>query len=217
MKKFLVASLLLGATSLFACVAHAGEIEVFEHADFGGRAVALREVTPSFSRFGFNDRSSSIVVRSGRWEVCSDDDFNGFCAVLERGEYPRLDPRLNDRISSAREVDRRDGRGPQYDRDERRDDRREDRRDERRNDAGADVVLFSENGLRGRSVQVGGTVATLVDAGFNDAAVSMVIRRGSWELCSDRDFRGECRVFGPGQYGNLGPLSRQLTSLRRVD
>ena len=217
MNKSLVFSALFGLASLLSGMARAGEINLFEQPDFGGRVVDLRGITPSLNRIGFNDRTSSVVVRAGRWEVCSDDDFNGYCAVLERGDYPRLDPRLNDRISSVRELgDRR-----HTDRDERRDER--DERDGRRDggwqqdqqEQGVSVVLFSEENLRGRSLPVAGDVGTLVDAGFNDTAASMVIRRGVWELCSDRDFRGQCRLFGPGEYRRLEPaLYRSVTSMR---
>lgn len=218
MSKFLVVTALFGLVTVFSGVARAGEIALFEQPNFGGRAVSLQSVTPSLSRFGFNDRASSIVVRAGRWEVCSDDNFSGFCAVLERGDYPQLDGRLADRISSAREVgDRRQN--DRDDRDDRRDGRGEDDRQrgwqQDQQEEGASVVLFSEENLRGRSVPVAGDVGTLADAGFNDAAASMVIRRGVWELCSDRDFRGQCRVFGPGEYRRLEPaLYRAVTSMR---
>ncbi|GAA4020601.1 beta/gamma crystallin-related protein [Actimicrobium antarcticum] len=213
MNKSIAATLLLGImgiAGLFAGAAHAGEIDIYEHPDFGGRAIALRDATPSLGRVGFNDRASSVVVRGGKWEVCSDDEFNGYCAILDRGEYRRLDGRLNDRISSAREVDGRDR------------DRDEDGRPRHRGgwerggqDRGASVTLFSEEGMRGRSMSVTNNVVTLSDANFNDTAASMVIEGGYWELCSDRDFRGQCRVLGPGQYRRLEPgLYRSLSSLR---
>ncbi|MFT5533520.1 MAG: hypothetical protein ACI8WM_001416 [Burkholderiaceae bacterium] len=206
---------LLSLAMLFSGVARAGEISLFDRSDFAGRVLDLRESEASLSRFGFNDRASSIVVRAGRWEVCSDDNFNGFCSVLERGDYRRLDPRLNEQVSSVREIDSRQ----QYDgnawRDERRDGRYgEDRQRGWRDESGS-VMLFSEENMRGRSLPVEGDVGTLVDAGFNDAAASMVIRRGVWELCTDRDFRGQCRVLGPGEYRRLEPrLYRSITSLR---
>jgi hypothetical protein len=221
MNKSLVFTVLFGLASLISGVARAGEITLFEQPEFGGRVVDLREITPSLNRFGFNDRASSVVVRAGRWEVCSDDNFNGFCAVLERGDYPHLDPRLNDRISSVREVgDRRhNDRDGRSDRDDRRDGGRDGGREggwqQDPQDERAGVILFSEENLRGRSLPVAGDVGTLVDAGFNDAAASMVIRRGVWELCSDRDFRGQCRLFGPGEYRRLEPaLYRSVTSMR---
>ena len=40
--------------------AHAGDITLFEDVDLRGRAVNLRETTDDLSRFGFNDKVSSI-------------------------------------------------------------------------------------------------------------------------------------------------------------
>ncbi|MEC5216042.1 hypothetical protein RCH09_000979 [Actimicrobium sp. GrIS 1.19] len=216
MTKATLRAVFLCLGTLLASVVHAGEIDIYEHPDFGGRAIALRDTTPSLGRVGFNDKSSSIVVRSGKWEVCSDDNFNGFCAILDRGEYRRLDGRLNDRISSAREVDGRD-------RDDGRGDRDADRGGPRHNggwergepNSAARVVLFSEDGMRGRSVAITSNVVTLADAGFNDAAASLVVEGGYWEVCSDRDFRGQCRVLAPGEYRHLEPaMYRSITSVR---
>ena len=92
-------------TGVASSAAHAGEISLFEGAGFGGRVVTLRATAPSVSNVGFNDRTSSIVVRSGRWEVCSDDNFRGDCAIFEPGQYSSLDGRFDKRVSSAREVE----------------------------------------------------------------------------------------------------------------
>jgi hypothetical protein len=61
---------------------------------------------------GFNDRASSMVVRNGRWQVCSDADFRGKCVTLDPGEYPSLRSMgLNDRLSSVRELGQGQGQG----------------------------------------------------------------------------------------------------------
>jgi hypothetical protein len=41
--------------------------------------------------------------------------------------------------------------------------------------------------------------------GFNDRASSMRVEQGYWIFCSDADFNGYCRTFGPGDYPNLPP------------
>jgi hypothetical protein len=99
--------IVLLAGLLFQGVAQAGQVTLYTHDNFNGRAVTVQGATPNLSQFGFNDRASSMVIASGRWEVCVDDDFRGRCAVFERGEYARLSG-LNDQISSLREVDGRD-------------------------------------------------------------------------------------------------------------
>jgi len=195
--------------AVFLCGAVNGaEITLYEHANFAGSQMTLRGWTPDIARTGFNDRASSVVVRSGRWELCTDAGFRGTCVILARGEYPVLDERLNDRISSAREVDRE---GAEL-------------RDGPRPDAGAmpaaagpgRVVLFREPGLRGGNVSFTGPVEDLARLNFNDAAASMLVESGSWVVCRDSRFRGDCRVFEPGRYDELAAygLDRSISSIR---
>jgi hypothetical protein len=232
MKNTLTAAFLLAAT-LAGQAATAGEIHLFSREDFRGQRVVIADgAANNFVDFGFNDRASSLVVRSGTWELCEHKNFQGQCAVFERGEYPDL-RRFNNNFSSAREIERHRDRGqgwaygregrdePDYRdyREERRDDRwRDQRREERRyeRDGGPAVELFNDNGLRGRSVAIGSDVRTLRDAGFNDNANSMVIHYGTWELCEHADYGGRCRVYGPGRYQDLQDFSDRISSLRRI-
>lgn len=88
--------------------AFAGEMILFQDANFQGRSLSLRSDASDLSRQGFNDKTSSVIVRSGTWEVCKDARYRGGCRVLQPGRY-RTVP-MNDAISSAREV-RGKGRG----------------------------------------------------------------------------------------------------------
>ncbi len=178
--------------------AGAAEITLYEHANFAGAQLTLRGYTRDISSTGFNDRASSIVVNSGRWELCTDSDFRGTCAVFTRGEYPVIDGRLNDRISSARETgsygDRRGG----Y------------------NDYGRGAIeLFDQAGFAGRSLKLDSDAPSLGRSGFNDRAASMNVIQGTWELCVDAEFAGDCRTFAPGRYPDLGyGMARQVSSAR---
>ena len=98
--KWIVASsVALAVTSAFA-----GEITLYERPDFQGRyAVANDEVSIVASR-GFRDTASSIVVRDGIWEVCTDAYFRGRCTELQPGNYPGIDVTLSGRIASVRQV-----------------------------------------------------------------------------------------------------------------
>lgn len=85
----------------------AGQVTFYEHEGFAGRSFTANEPVRNFQRYGFNDRASSVVVSRGLWEVCEDARFSGRCVVLRRGNYPSLEAMsLNDRVSSARIVDR---------------------------------------------------------------------------------------------------------------
>ncbi|MGZ5131353.1 MAG: beta/gamma crystallin-related protein [Caldimonas sp.] len=184
-----------------ACgAAQAAEITLYEHAGFAGAQLTLRGWTPDISRVGFNDRASSIVVTSGRWELCSDADFKGTCATFTRGEYPTLEGRLNDRISSAREVgsygDRRGGYA-EYGR-------------------GA-VQLFSRPNFAGSSLKLEADAPSLNQSNFNDRAASLIVTQGTWELCVDDNFAGDCRSYTPGSYPELGfGLDKSVSSARLV-
>src|SRR5205085_9087265 len=101
-----LAAALLVALGLGAASVRAAEITLYERANFGGGQLTLRGYTPSFAGTGFDHPVSSIVVTSGRWELCSAADFKGRCAVFGPGEYPTIDPSLDNRYSSAREIGR---------------------------------------------------------------------------------------------------------------
>src|SRR5437867_2387656 len=152
-RTLLVAALL--ATSAIA--AQAAEMILYESPGFSGRQLTLRGYMPDINSFGFNDRASSVTVRSGMWEVCTDAEFRGFCATLQPGEYRMLDPRFNDRISSAREVTAQAADvPPRYD-SPRYDPRVELQRVEPR----GTIELFSQSGFRGRSLGVERSIPNL--------------------------------------------------------
>lgn len=82
------------------------QVTFFEDEGFAGRSFTADKQVDDFSRAGFNDRASSVVVLGQRWEVCVDSRFNGRCVVLSPGRYGSLASMgLNDRISSVRAVD----------------------------------------------------------------------------------------------------------------
>ena len=196
-----IAALIAGLALLAAShAAQAAEMTLYESTDFGGRQLTLRGWTPNVGVTGFNDRTSSIVVHSGRWEVCSDIDFKGTCTVLAPGQYPAL-REMNDRISSAREVGSNAERRGSY------------------QDYGrGSIQLFGRPDFGGATLQLDADAPTLARSGFNDRASSVIVSAGTWELCTDDNYRGDCRTYGPGRYADLGyGMSRQLSSARLVN
>jgi hypothetical protein len=154
----------------------------------------------NFDRTGFNDRANSAVVHDGRWEICVDADFSGGCSVLAPGSYPNLGAYAG-RISSVRPID------GQYS-------------NNRANDRGvnrdARATLYEGPNLSGRSFVLNGTMQNLGATGFNDRASSLRVESGYWIFCSDAEFRGECRTFGPGNYASLAGLNNMISSGRRI-
>lgn len=216
--------------ALPVAAAQAGEITLYTHSNFNGPALSLRGETPDLVPYNFNDRASSVVVRSGTWQLCEHADFRGRCMVVERGEYPVL-AGFNDMISSAREIggrgewngrDERNEHNDRWDRNERNDrnerhGRRWERDDERGHGHGRDPIeLFSQSAFNGARLGLRNDVRTLVDYDFNDQAGSIVVNEGRWELCEHADFGGRCIVLEAGRYEFLDNMNNRISSLRRI-
>jgi len=179
------------------------------HADAGYRGGALQVdgAVPDLARIRFNDRISSISIRSGVWEVCTDANFRGKCATIDTSVSRLNDLRLNDNISSIRPA----GYG-------RNDVGYDDRRRDGHRGRKADVVLFSQADLRGDPFELKGDVADLSDYRFNDKASSILVTRGTWLACEHANYRGRCEVISRGS-GDLRPvgLNNNISSIRRYD
>lgn len=182
---------------------------LFEHGNFRGSALPVSSAIPSMSDYRFNDKASSVQVRSGQWEVCSDGNFRGRCRILDASSGALSYTGMNDNISSVRPVGygygRHDGRwgdrnGPGY------------------GDArGADIVLFEHSDFRGRSFPLDGDIPSLYQTGLNDEVSSIAINRGRWQVCTDGYFRGECRILDRSISGlTYIRLNDKITSIRRV-
>jgi len=85
----------------------AAQVTFYERQGFEGQSFTTGKQINNFSRHGFNDRASSVVVLNNRWEVCEDIKFDGQCVVLRPGRYPSLAAMgLNNQVSSVRAVSR---------------------------------------------------------------------------------------------------------------
>ncbi|HZF16379.1 MAG TPA: beta/gamma crystallin-related protein [Steroidobacteraceae bacterium] len=99
-------------SALFGCglalamqAAEATQITFYEGEGFRGRAFTTDRRVENFKDFGFNDRASSVVVDSGRWEVCEDSRYTGHCVLLRPGAYDSLSGMgVNNRVTSVRLV-----------------------------------------------------------------------------------------------------------------
>ena len=184
MNNLLRTAVAFAALAASAC-ALAQEVTLYTGKDFKGRSVTLQEEARNFQRLDLNDKVSSLRVRHGTWELCTDSEFRGRCRTFERGEYASLG-KENDTYSSARPVHAKGDRRPR-------------------------IVLFDSSSHSGRSVELDGRVDNFERIGFNDRAQSINVERGNWRLCSDSDGRGECREFGPGRH-QLPPGLRSRVS-----
>ena len=197
-----LAWLMAGLACAAAQTAHAAVAILFEHQNFEGQRLAVRDAMPNLDRTRFNDRAESMLIREGLWEVCTDAYYRGYCARLGPGEYRNLGGELTRRISSLREVRGAPpaGQRPAL-------------------SGRPHALLYSDPDFEGRELLIEDSVVTnLEDWGFNDRAASLKIVGGSWLLCTDADFRGRCRTFGPGDYPRLpGDTANRISSARRVE
>ena len=175
-------------------------VTFYERENFAGRPVDMNGTVPNFVERGFNDRAMSVVVEGSPVEVCMDINFNGGCTILKPGRYPTLG-HLGGQISSVR---------PAFE--QRGDQRGQGQRDGRE----ARATLYSGQGMTGRAITLDHEGASDLQ-NFNDKASSLRVERGYWIFCSDVQFRGECRTFGPGDYAQLPPgFDNRISSGRRI-
>ena len=190
----------------------AQEITLFEDDNFNGARYGANNSVDDLSRVGFNDRASSVIVRSGSWQLCADSYFRGTCITLQPGQYPSLNSMgMNDAVSSIREVGWSSGGGwPGGN-------QSGGNQGGGWGSGGGSLVLFSSPGLTGQQFPVNGPMRNFDGTGFNDRAQSAVVNGGTWQLCADADFMSSCEVFSPGRYDNLGSVSGRVSSARPFD
>src|SRR5687768_420215 len=218
-------ALIAATAALFVGAAQAGDTEfiIYKQTGFQGPSYIVNGEVANLEG-GFAREASSLVVKGGYWEACTDDHFKGTCHVVGPGQYPRLDRSLMDRIVSVRFLgtDTRHAKNAwnperfasREERRDTRDDWRDERRDRRAGQAAVD--LYNGPDFRGRSVRVDSATDNLRDERFDGRASSMVVHEGVWQLCTEPRFQGMCRVFGPGEYARLAELDDRVSSLRRV-
>ncbi len=198
---------ILFATSLAGCAAAAvaQEITLFEGENFSGRRFAANSSMPNLDATGFNDRAASAIIRAGTWQLCSDAYYRGNCVTLEPGNYSTLGAMgLSNRLSSLREIGWNSGGGG----------------------GGGGVPggggyaaraqLFEGEGFVGQNIMMEQPLPNFDQSGFNDRGRSLIVLSGTWQLCSDAFFKGDCRDYGPGRYNSLGGTNGQTSSARPI-
>lgn len=175
-----------------------GRVTFYEAEDFEGRAFSVTGAVPNFQARGFNDRAESAVVEGGPVEVCIDVNFGGGCTVLNPGRHASLGGYRN-RISSVRPVASAPRVPPSAGA-----------------GRGASATLYGGQNLTGRAVALDREGASDL-RGLSDRASSLMVERGYWIFCSEPEYRGECRTFGPGEYRQLPPdFNNNIASGRRI-
>ncbi|MBS1139338.1 MAG: hypothetical protein H6R13_791 [Proteobacteria bacterium] len=202
---------ILAMACLAISTAAAAEVTFYEREGFAGQSFSTDRQVGNFERFGFNDRASSVIVSSERWEVCEDRKFRGRCVVLRPGEYPSLAAMgLNERVSSVRLI-QRNARisANRY---------APDPIAAPRDNAVPQITFFEQEGFAGRSFKTEDRVINFARQGFNDRASSAIVLNQRWEVCENAGFTGRCVVLQPGRYPSLAAmgLNDRISSVREV-
>ncbi len=146
------------------------EIVLWEHASFTGNTVTLKTAAPSFVSLGFNDKASSIEVRSGVWTVCEDVNYGGRSLTLRKGRYDidYLTQNLgNDMISSVRPTE---------------------------------IILYEHDRFSGRSMKLIDDTTDLTPMGFNDIVSSIEVTSGECTVYEHVNYQGKSLVLKMGRF-----------------
>ncbi len=100
----MAAALFLAAPSAQAAPhSHVGII-LYQEDNFGGDSREIRDDQPDLDWIHFDDRVSSVEVRHGVWELCTDSHYRGRCITVNH-DVAKLDRlHFDDTISSVRRV-----------------------------------------------------------------------------------------------------------------
>jgi hypothetical protein len=176
-------------------------LTLFDAQNFRGRSYSTQDEVRNLADAGFNDMAVSIRVDGGRWQVCTDSDFRGQCLTLDRNDG-QLAPIFARQISSIRRLSGGGGYqgggypGGGY------------------QNQTPTLTMFDDQNFRGRSYAAQREVRNLADVGFNDMAVSIRVDGGRWQVCTDKNFQGQCMVIDRNTSQLATNFLRQISSIR---
>ncbi len=194
----LVAGALLGLS--LSTTALAQDVELYDKPDFRGVRLTLSAATPDLGAYGVGGRVASVVVKRGQWEFCTQPQFGGACISVGPGRYGQLPPALRGNLNSLRESGGGNSAASP----------RPTPPSER---LAAGIILFSGN-FNGPQVALRESTPDLRQRSFDDAANTVEVRSGSWDLCQDLDFTGGCLRLGPGRHTLPAAFRARVTSAR---
>lgn len=197
----LVAGALFGLS--LAAPALAQDVELYDQPDFRGVRLTLSAATPDLGAYGIGGRVASVVVKRGQWEFCTQPQFGGACISVGPGRYGQLPPALRGSVNSLRETGGNGNNNPVA----------APRPVPPRERMAAGIILYAGN-FAGPQVALRESTPDLRQRSFDDAAVTVEVRSGNWDLCQDLDFTGGCLRLGPGRHTLPAAFRSRVTSVR---
>ena len=151
-------------------------VTLFVEPNYRGNQETLFDDTPDLRDLGLNDLISSIEIPAGEvWEVCQDINFSNRCEVLTRSVSNLAAIGWNDRISSMRRLEG-SGLSP--------------RGTSGAFDSEPRLILYARPGYRGAARVMEDEVRNI--GAFANRVASVEVRGGTWELCDQAAWRGNC-------------------------
>ncbi|WP_417471214.1 beta/gamma crystallin-related protein [Maricaulis sp.] len=183
-----MAALVLAGT---AGAASAQEIILYDQPNFQGQSLTINRAVSDLSAMRFNDRTSSIRIVSGQWELCVDSNYDGGCFTYTGNEAGL--GRYDNIYTALRPVAVRSGHGGRP--------------------GGNSLTLYSGPNFTGRAVVLNEAQADLSRLGFNDATQS--IRHSgssSWRICDDANYGAPCMQVDGDLPSIRGGLAGRISS-----
>lgn len=168
---------------------------VYRDRDFLGRGKYVPAGSSvELADHGLAGKVSSLRIRHGLWEACERECFRGWCHTFSRDRADLADHGFDDRMRSFRQLTGTRTNG---------------------------LLLYKDPGLRGPARYLpAGTAYT--DFGgdalrINDAASSLVVLGGAWQVCTNTRFRGRCETVR-GAIRDLSSIRmhNRISSARKV-
>jgi hypothetical protein len=176
-------------------------ITLYQNTPRGMRAVELTSNVDDLDTRHFSNSAYAAFVSEGTWRLCDRESGRGRCFDFTPGRYENLGA-LEGRVRSAYLIaatpGERLGNVPMY--------------------PPGRAVLYQFPNFGGQSAAVEyGRAPDLDWAHFKQPAASLRVESGTWLVCSEMGYQGECRVLGPGEYPQLTDIMNSgVYSARQV-
>jgi hypothetical protein len=175
------------------------QIVLYRHGAQGVVAVDLTSNVDDLHSRRFENQADAAFVTSGVWRLCDDQRGRGQCADFSPGRYESLGA-LNGRVESAYLIASMPNEVATA------------------AQTVGRAVLYQYPNYAGPVAVIDYNRAPDLDwANFKNPATSARIESGTWLMCSQMAYQGDCQVLGPGEYPLLsGTLGKGVYSARQV-
>ena len=178
----------------------APRVILYQHAGGVVRAVELTSNVDDLDARHFDNSADAALVSGGIWRLCDGKGARGHCTDLSPGQYASLGT-LDRKVRSAYLIAYVPGQPAPV----------------AAVPVGRAVLYEAPNFGGSRAVVEAGPAPDLDWARFKNPAASVRIESGSWLVCSELGYQGDCQVLDPGEYPVLtGSLGHGIASARQV-